>query len=55
MGDFNMTTTNPLLNELFYNFYISNLINEPTCFKSVIKPTCVDLILTKCKKSVHEM
>ena len=29
MGDFNVTTTNPLLHELIDNFNMSSLINEP--------------------------
>ena len=49
MGDFNMTTTNPLLHELIDNFNMSSLINEPTCFKSIINPKCIDLILTNYK------
>ena len=49
MGDFNMTTTNPLLHELIDNFNMSSLIKEPTCFKSIINPKCIDLILTNCK------
>ena len=49
MGDFNMTTTKSLLHELIDNFNMSSLINEPTCFKSIINPKCIDLILTNCK------
>ena len=49
MGDFNMTTTNPLLHELIDNFNMSSFINEPLCFKSIINPKCIDLILTNCK------
>ena len=49
MDDFNMTTTNPLLHELIDNFNMSSLIKEPTCFKSIINPKCIDLILTNCK------
>ena len=28
---------------------MSSLIKEPTCFKSIINPKCIDLILTNCK------
>ena len=45
MGYFNMTTTNPLLEELIDNFNMSSIINEPTCFKSIINPKCIALIL----------
>ena len=46
MGDFN---SEPSENELkeFCNIYcLKSLINEPTCFKNINNPTCIDLILT---------
>ena len=49
MGDFIMTTPNPLLHELFDNFNMFSLNNERTCFKSIINPKCIDLILTNFK------
>ena len=28
------------------NYNFKNLVKEPTCFKNIEKPTCIDLILT---------
>ena len=45
LGDFNMSTENPNLKNFICSFDLENLINSPTCYKS-INPTCIDLILT---------
>ena len=38
------------------NYNLSNLIKEPTCFKSMENPTCIDLMLTNYAKSFqHSM
>ena len=46
IGNFN---SEPIENELkvFCNIYgFKNLIHEPTCFKNILNPKCIDLILT---------
>ena len=36
----------------FLNLYnLKNLVKQSTCFKNPHKPTCIDLILTKCPHS----
>jgi exonuclease III len=46
MGDFNAEITNHHVNEFLNTYNLKSLIKEPTCFKSLAKPTCIDLILT---------
>ena len=49
LGDFNMTIENPKFSECIHTYNLSSLIKEPTCFKSITNPSCIDLILTNCK------
>ena len=44
IGDFNVNTSESSMKEFCTG--LKNLINEPTCYKSSEKPTCIDLILT---------
>ena len=46
MGDFNSEVSEDHI-QLFCNTYnLSCLVKEPTCFKNVENPSCIDLILT---------
>ena len=51
MGDFNMTTSNPILSRFLDTFALSPLIIVPTCFKNSKNPSCIDLLLTNFKPS----
>ena len=44
--DFNAEMSNPRLSESYAHYSFKNLINEPTCYKNVDKPTSIDHILT---------
>ena len=48
LGDFNLSTENPNLNNFMCSFDLESLIDSPTCYKS-INTTCIDLILTNKK------
>ena len=46
LGDFNAEMTEDAM-EIFCDTHnLKNLVKEPTCFKSVNNPSCIDLILT---------
>ena len=51
MGDFNITTNNPILSQFLDTFALSPLNNDPTCFKNSKNPSCIDLLLTNFKPS----
>ena len=51
MGDFNMTTSNPILSELLDVFALSPLNIDSTSFKNSKNPSCTDLFLTNFKPS----
>ena len=46
LWDFNAETSNTTISEFCATYNLKNLIKEPTCFKSLKNPTCIDLILT---------
>ena len=52
MGNFNISPTNPKLNQLIDNQELRNLISEPKYFKS-ISSSCADNFLTN--KKAHFM
>ena len=51
MGDFNMTTSNPVLSQFLDTFALSPLNISPTCSKNSKNPNCIDLLLTNFKPS----
>ena len=46
LGDFNAEITEEPMVEFSEIYNLKNLIKEPTCFKSLDNPSCIDLILT---------
>ena len=46
LGDFNSEITETHMKEFINTYDLKNLVNEPTCYKSLTNPSCVDLILT---------
>ena len=51
LGDFNSEMCEDAM-QAFCNVYnLKSLINEPTCFKSIDNPSCIDLILTNKARS----
>ena len=53
IGDFNAAMTNSYLKELCGSYNLKNLIKQPTCFKNLENPTCINHILTNHPKSFH--
>ena len=45
-GDFNAEDTEPCLASFLYQYEAKNLVKDKTCFKSIINPSCVDLLIT---------
>ena len=45
-GDFNIDVTEEILEDFLFEQTLKNLVKEPTCFKSVENPSCIDLFLT---------
>ena len=49
IGDFNLKPTESSLKDFMNNHGCKNLINSPTCYKSLENPSCIDLIITNRK------
>ena len=46
MGDFNVECSNEYLDNFCQCYNLESINREPTCFKSLTNPSCIDLILT---------
>ena len=46
LGDFNSEICEDTMKLLCSSYNLKNLINEPTCFKNLDNPSCIDLVLT---------
>ena len=51
LGDFNCETNEPVMKDFCDIYSLKNLITEPTCFKSIVNPSSIDLILTNRSQS----
>ena len=51
MGNFNITHTEEELNDFLEEQNLSNLVDFPTCFKSLDNPSTIDLIIINQKSS----
>ena len=50
-GDFNTEESNEILEDFIFEHNIKNLVKEPTCFKSLTNPSCIDIFLTNSPSS----
>ena len=46
VGDFNAEELEPCLSEFLFEMNAKNIAKEPTCFKSLSNPSCIDLVIT---------
>ena len=49
LGDFNSEMSEQPMKDFCETYNLQNLIKDPTCFKSVTNPSCIDVILTNRK------
>ena len=45
-GDFNPEVTEHYIESFLYEFELSNLLKEKTCFKNMQNPSCIDILIT---------
>ena len=50
-GDFNVKEDDTILEEFMADFHAKNLVKDPTCFKSIENPSCIDLFITNSYQS----
>ena len=54
IGDFNSKIEDNLMCEFCEMYNLTSLIREPTCFKNVLKPSSIDLMLTNRPKQFQQ-
>ena len=53
LGDFNSEMSELAMKQFCDTYNLRNLIKEPTCFKNVVNPSTIDLILTNRERRFH--
>ena len=51
LGDVNVESSYPVLNDFCNVYNLFSLVKEPTCFKNPDNPSCIDLFLTNRPRS----
>ena len=51
IGDFNALASDNFVKDFCHTLSFKHLINKPTCFKNLINPKCIDLMLTNRQRS----
>ena len=46
IGDFNAEESEPCLLQFLFEMNAKNIVKEPTCYKSLSNPSCIDLVIT---------
>ena len=46
IGDFNADESGHCLSQFLFEMNAKNIVKEPTCYKSLSNPSCIDLIIT---------
>ena len=46
LGDYNVEITETNMSSFFKIYHLTDIIKQPTCFKSSSNPSCIDLFLT---------
>ena len=52
LGDFNAGVEDSSVKNFCSSYNLTSMINRPTCYKNPEKPSCIDLILTNCPRSL---
>ena len=51
LGDFNAEESEPCLSQFLFEMNAKNIVKEPTCYKSLSNPSCIDLVITNSSSS----
>ena len=55
VGDFSSKITESAMENFCGTYRLYNLIKDPTCFKNLDKPSCIDLLLTNLPNSLLQL
>ena len=51
IGDFNAEESEPRLSQFLFEMNAINIVKEPTCYKRLSNPSCIDLVITNSSSS----
>ena len=54
LGDFNVATSEDIMNDFCQMYGLDNQINEPTCYKNVNNPSSIDVMFTNRKSCFQD-
>ena len=54
VGDFNYSSEENVLKNFCSDYHLENLIHEPTCFKNILNPSSIDVLLTNQTKLFYQ-
>ena len=54
IGDFNSEITEFAVKNICDIYHIKNLVKVRTCYKNPLKPSCINLFLTNCSRSIQD-
>ena len=55
IGDFNAEESEPCLLQFLLEMNAKNIVKEPTCYKSLSNPSCIDLVITNSSSSFQNI
>ena len=55
MGDFNADVSDSSVTSSCIPFKLKSIVKEPTCYKNPENLSCIDLFLTNCPRSFHNI
>ena len=50
VGDFNVEDSEPCRSQFLYEYNAKNIVEENTCFKNALSPSCINLFITNHNK-----
>ena len=53
IGDFIAEASEPCLSPFLFEMNAKNIVKEPTCYKSLSNPNCIDLVITNSSSSTN--
>ena len=51
IGDLNAEESEPYPSQFLFEMNAKNIVKEPTCYKSLSNPSCIDLVITNSSSS----
>ena len=54
IGDFNADESEPCLSQFVFEMNAKTIVKEPTCYKGLSNPSCIDFVITNSSLSFQK-